>query len=1008
MALGLAATATLAWTLCSAPPELETEVLFDETGVQDWSTARDEQRLRREFSVSQLTQSEKPAGLRWRFVSKGVTFNDIFLKRPIAWGLDRVRVHVKNEAAALTLACKVRDANGAEWTANTVPLRGHADWQWIEFPRAQWKVASWSRDGDGQLDFPLAYLALIAFNVRPGVEYQVLIDRIEILRPQPPVATLARLSLPAQITAGQPFAFDVSFTLDKPCVQKDALLSFGRSGKGWFSVPIVLPTPLPEIAPGQRVDLQEIELRVPKYARGGELSVSLRLGEARIVRKGQPVSAEIALVTVQARKPGRVKASVRRHKGTPTLFINGQPHNGMAWATYHPTVEVFRDFTEAGVTLFTFSATPTEAGYGLSRTVWVAPDEYDYTQLDQRVGMLLEANPDAYFFPRLYLHAPKWWSEQHPGDIVLTDPGDGKVVPFIHSGGKPAPSWASEAWRRDTVAGLERLIDYIETSPYADRVVGYHLASGTTEEWMMWGGNENQWVDYSPVNVARFRTWLKAKYQTIARLQTAWADEKVTFETARIPSKRQRQEAKLGALRDPAREQAIIDFYLYNSALVADTIGYFAHAVKEFSHHQKVVGVFYGYTLQLCGEQRQQNAGHLALQQVLDSPDVDFLCSPTSYAFRQVGGEGTSHFMSLFGSVKLHDKLWFDENDIRTSLSPGKIGGWGRPADLAGDLLQQDKELGNCLVNGSAQWWFDVGSNRYDAPELMARNRDRARNATQALQLDRSSVDEVAMVVDEKSLTCLRVADPMGSWLLLRQLPQLQRIGAPVGHYLVTDLPKIAKHKVFFFMTSLAPTDADRRAIDALKREGHILVFLWASGLYRDGQVDASAMSDLTGISLRMSTEPAALRVTLNDASAVVGGSRGVSYGVDRPIAPVVCSADPQAIVLGTLSDGRPGLVLKEHDGWTAIHSAAPLLPTSVLRGIARHAGAHLYIETEDVVWATRDLLGVSVKDAGKRAVCLPRKTTVRDLYSGANVARNAERFEAGFGNRATRVFVLE
>ena len=38
--------------------------------------------------------------------------------------------------------------------------------------------------------------------------------------------------------------------------------------------------------------------------------------------------------------------------------------------------------------------------------------------------MLLKENPDAYFFPRLYLHAPKWWSEQHPDDIVLFQVGD--------------------------------------------------------------------------------------------------------------------------------------------------------------------------------------------------------------------------------------------------------------------------------------------------------------------------------------------------------------------------------------------------------------------------------------------------------------------------------------------------------------------------------------------------------------------------------------------------------
>ena len=664
---------------------------------------------------------------------------------------------------------------------------------------------------------------------------------------------------------------------------------------------------------------------------------------------------------------------------------------------------------QAGVSLYTFSGTPTEAGYNLSKTVWTGPDTFDYSQFDQRVLMLLEADPDAYFFPRLYVHAPKWWSGQHPDDIVIVDSKDGDYVPFVHSGNKPAPSWASETWRQDTVAALKRLIEHVESSPYADRVVGYHIASGTTEEWMMWGANENQWVDYSPVNVARFRKWLKSKYRTVERLRSAWKDENVTFDTATIPTKAVRQQrAELGSLRDPAKEQPAIDFYQYNSALVADTICFYAKAVKDLTRREKTVGIFYGYLLQLCGEQRQQNAGHLALTQVLASPDVDFLCSPTSYAFRQLGGEGTSHFMSLFDSVKLHGKLWFDENDIRTSLSGGRVGEWGRPANIEGDLIQQDKELANCLVNGAAQWWFDVGGNRYNDAALMGRIGELAERASDTIALDRTPTDEMAMIVDETSLTYLRVGDPLGRWLLLGQLPQLHRIGAPVGHYLVTDLPKVADRKVFFIMTSFAPTEADRKAIDALKRDGHVLVFCWASGLYRNGQIDESAMTDLTGINLKMAKDPGALQVTLNGQHQMTEGLQGVSYGVEQKVQPVIYADDPQTVILGTLPDGKPGLVAKEHADWTAIHSAAPLLPATLMRRIAQRAGAHLYVETDDVVWATRDLVGVSVKEPGTRTIRLPRKANVRDLYSGKLIGTAIDHFQAEFPDRATRVFVLE
>lgn len=116
-----------------------------------------------------------------------------------------------------------------------------------------------------------------------------------------------------------------------------------------------------------------------------------------------------------------------------------------------------------------------------------------------------------------------------------------------------------------------------------------------------------------------------------------------------------------------------------------------------------------------CGEARQQNAGHLALRQVWDCRDLDFLACPTSYFFRALGS-GTTHMMSLLDGALRAGKMWIDENDIRTSLSPGKLGAWGKPADVAGDILQQERELAHVLVRGFGTWWFDVGRNRYDDP----------------------------------------------------------------------------------------------------------------------------------------------------------------------------------------------------------------------------------------------------------------------------------------------------
>jgi hypothetical protein len=990
----------------ASAPAVDTEILYDGLGTQDWSTCREQARLEREFSVSEVGLQADPPALRWRFVSRSSPFNDLFLLRPIERRFDSVRVLVQNQGAPLRLAAKVRDADGAEWTVEGTDLATGSAWQWVDFPMPAWHVASWSSDANGRLDFPLASFTLIAFGVSVGPEYCLNVQRLEILRPERPLATLLEARIPATLRAGETFAVTLAFSLDRPVQEDGAQLVFRRGTAVVARLPLPLPRALTSVQPGEIVRVDKAVLSLSQYAWGGAHEVRVQLGEARAQRSGQSAE-EVFLVNVKARKSGHTVAAVKDHGGTPTLFINGRPHAGMAWATYHPTLEVFSDFARAGVDLFTFSATPTEAGYGLSKTVWTAPDTFDYSQFDERVAMALQACPNGYIFPRLYLHAPAWWSAQHPDDIVLMDLGDGKPVPFIHSGGKPAPSWASATWRADTIAALQRLIEHVEAAPYADRIIGYHLASGTTEEWMMWGGNENEWVDYSPANLAGFRQWLRGTYRTEAALQAAWSNPTATFAGAAIPTKARRQECARGALRDPASEQDSIDFYLYNSDLVAETIGVFAHAVKQMTHRDKIVGVFYGYLLQLCGEQRQQNGGHLALGRVLACPDVDFLCSPTSYAFRQLGGEGTCHFMSLFDSTKLRGKLWFDENDVRTSISGGKPGEWGRPTAIAGDLIQQNKELANCIANGAAQWWFDVGSNVYSHPDLMGRIKDLTRCANAALDSDRSPVDEVAFVVDERSLCRLRVADPLGGWLLLGQIPALQRLGAPVGHYLPDDLPRLQDRKLFIFPTSIAPTAADRRAIDALKGNGRVLVFLWGAGAYRDGRLDEQGLADLTGIRLRSAPEPAVLTTTLQPGPALTDGLGGLTYGPPDKVSPCFYAADPDAVVLGTLADGRPGLVVKQYPDWTAVYSAAPLLPAALLRRLAKQAGVHLYIDSEDVVWATRDLLAVSAREPGPRTLHLPREATITDVYSGQSVPTSQRSFEAVFADRETKLWRL-
>ena len=65
-----------------------------------------------------------------------------------------------------------------------------------------------------------------------------------------------------------------------------------------------------------------------------------------------------------------------------------------------------------------------------------------------------------------------------------------------------------------------------------------------------------------------------------------------------------------------------------------------------------------------------------------------------------------------------------------------------------------------------------------------------------------------------------------------------------------------------------------------------------------------------------------------------------------------------------------------------------------MLRGIARHAGAHLYNEEGDVLYATPDLLGFHTVSGGERNFKLPRPVeVVYDLLCDRVLGRDVAQF---------------
>lgn len=984
------------WLAC-----LVLQPLCEPGEARAWDRARDAGRLATEFAANELTAVDDPdegAAIDWSFVVRETSFADIFCRREVAVPFAALRFRLRNLGEPFQLAIKVADAGGAEWTVPPRELPA-GEWRTVDFALREFAVASWSTDPDGRLDFPLRYVTLIAFGIRPGPAYQLRFNGPELVPPETVDAAIGATGLPPRIEAGEGVTVGLEVTLERP------LADDGVSGRGGALVlvsggaviatePVEWETP-PEQWPAGRPVRGTAVVATSRWRAGGACQAVLRLAGVRDARRAIAAGGGMVLgeVEVSTRQPGELVAKLEQRNGAPTIVVNGEPLDGMAWASYQPTPSVFADFAAAGVRLFSIMGTPTAHGYGLSVDTWLAPDVYDYSQLDERIAMVLNEQPEALIFPRLYLAAPAWWLDEHPDARVLYDPGDGNPVPF-ELNGKGVPSWSSPAWREAACDALRRLIAHVEAQPYADKVVGYHLASCCTEEWMYWGANEDQWTDYSVDNTNAFRAWLRAKYGTDAALSAAWG-RAVTLDTATVPSKQERASSPAGLLRDPATDRPSIDYYHYLSGMVAESIDLLCGTVRQATRGEKLIGVFYGYLLQLF-HQRQQNAGHLAFDAVVRSPNVDFLCSPTSYAFRQIGA-GTPHIMAPLGSVIAHGKLWFDENDIRTSLAPGPVGSWGKPETIAGDLLQQDRELAMVLSQGLAQWWFDVGHNRYDDPTLMARLAKLRAIATETMRLDRSPVDQVAMVVDGRGLANLNVGDPFAEAMMLHQLPPLARLGAPAMHYELHDVDRLAGHRLILFAPLYEPTDAQLAAIERLKSDGRVLVFVHAPAPYRDGRWTPEQMRRVSGLGLTIGEGEQVPRVSVD----------GLEYGYGRPIRPAIVCDDPEAAVLGTLPDGSPGLVMRRFDDWTAVWSAAPTLPTPLLVRLAELAGVHRYLTTPDLVWASRELLAINVNESGERTIRLPAAARVYDYYAGELISQETAEFTAVFAGGGTKLYAV-
>jgi len=553
----------------------------------------------------------------------------------------------------------------------------------------------------------------------------------------------------------------------------------------------------------------------------------LRDGLMSFAAAGMPGSA---IVDDSNPIPGP-RTSVAIHLGKPTFFLDGEPFTSPVFETHVPESRYFRQLARVGCRVFSFS---TNLAVGTRPATWIGPDRWDFSDLDTLAHRALDARPDGYIMPRVFLETPDWWLLQHPEEVQVLDDGRRAYPPGSESrSGRSFPSIASPVWRRDMAGGLQRLIEHIQRSDYAAHMFGYMVTGMMTEEWYHWSIHAGELSNYSAAMHAAFRAWLQRRYGDVAALREAWCDPRVDFSTAAVPSKTDRQRHRERTFRDPAAEMPVIDYYLFYNEIIPETIGHFVRTVKDVTRGTKVVGAFYGYMFEFGGD---PEFGHNALGCLARSPNLDFMLVTSSYGHRQLG-LGADYLRSPALSLALHGKLWYHDNDVVSSKFPDVIKRLGLKEGFGPGTIQQTGEnLGATRTTQETAWMyrrnagfalghglftslFDLHGGYYYDPQILAELARLYRVLGESAQFDRSPAAQILLVADETTGAYLTFENGAYARSLAETQPALVKIGAPFDSVLVDDLDRLDPSPyrlVIFFHTyhlSSAQRDFVRRTL---------------------------------------------------------------------------------------------------------------------------------------------------------------------------------------------------
>ncbi len=649
-----------------------------------------------------------------------------------------------------------------------------------------------------------------------------------------------------------------------------------------------------------------------------------------------------------------MQVAIKRDHGILKVEINNQLYLPLSFKSFRPNPQNISEFYQAGVRLFSVLSSGIISALGVPYSLygesWIGEQTYDFSKIDAQMDLFLENAPDAYFAPMFQVDTRPWYLESHPG------------VPnsFTHL----SQIACDETWRNAAAAYLKAAIAHCEEK-YGDHIYGYFMLGGTTTEWF----SDRDYEAPHPIKEAGYRIWSKNANAT-------------------LPAK-ERLDAKGDAFLS-SEEADIFQARKFHAQEIADLILYFAKEAQSVLHHRKLLGVYYGYLLELGGE-RLYNAGSLGYEKVYLSQDLDMISSPSAYGYRAL--TDPSAFMVLSKTLDAHQKLYFLEFDHITHVAPTMVqdpvgadspnGGLPFIPGAANkckteteslNLMYRDYVL--CAANGCAMWWFDMFDGWFRSWGMMHAVSHMLAIAQQTASLEKHSVAKIAVFAEGEAMYHTRKTAGLATATLSQIRRTLAEVGAPYDLYTLADisLPQMEQYSLILFLNQYDLSEETRKWIqDHFEISGKTVVWLYAPDYAHNGGRDVGKISACTRMRVWESAK------SHGDLCTAQGNLKN-----PMTVGPYFAVDDPAATPLAYYADGAVAMAEKVTDGVRHVYAATAYLPTDWLATVVDRAGIFRYSRSLHVyTYVNSAFVGVYNATETDAEIAVPNDGTYQDLIEG-------------------------